>query len=107
MIGIVAISGIIFPFRRKDIFEKSPPIVMKKVVGLPLISWLGAISAVMCAYIVYAGFEPAIAGVLNPSYVVLTFSVFVFALVIYGISALYRSRTGLPLALTFREVPPE
>jgi len=107
MIGIVAISGIIFPFRRKDIFEKSPPIVMKKVVGLPLISWLAIISAVLCAYIVYAGFQPAMVGAINPGYVILTFSVFILGFVIYGISALYRSRTGLPLALTFREVPPE
>jgi amino acid transporter len=107
MIGIVALSGLVFPFRRKDIFEKSPPIVTKKVAGLPVISWLGGASFALCVWIVYAGFQPAISGALNPGYVVLTFAVFILGLVIYGIAAAYRSRSGIPLAMTFREVPPE
>jgi amino acid transporter len=106
-IGIVALAGVIFPLRRKDIFEKSPPIVTKRVLRVPVISWLGAASFAICVWIVYAGLQPALAGTINPTYALFTVSVFAIGLVIYGISAFYRSRTGLPLSLSFKEVPPE
>ncbi|HUK27520.1 MAG TPA: APC family permease [Candidatus Acidoferrales bacterium] len=106
-IGIVAIAGMIFSLRRKDIFDKSPPIVTKRILRVPVIAWLGFVSLILCIWIVYAGLTPAIAGTINPSYAMLTVSVFIIGLVVYGISAIYRSRSGLPLSLSFREVPPE
>jgi amino acid transporter len=106
-IGVVAIAGIVFSARRKDIFEKSPPIVTKRILRVPVIAWLGLASFILCIWIVYAGLTPAIAGTINPSYAVLTVSIFIMGFVIYGISSIYRSRTGLPLSLSFREVPPE
>jgi len=106
-IAIVAASGVVFPFRRKSIFESSPPIVTKKVAGIPLISLLGLITIALSGWLIYAGFMPAIAGTINPTYVLFTFGVYFIGLVIYVISSVYRRRSGLPLEMTFGEVPPE
>jgi len=35
---------IIFPYRRKDLFEASPPLVKKKIAGIPVITIFGAIA---------------------------------------------------------------
>jgi len=106
-IAIVAISGIIFPFRRKDIFDRSPPAVTKKVGGVPLISILGVVALALSGWLVYAGFMPSYAGTLNPMFVAFTFGVFVVGAIIYIIASVYRRKTGLPLEMTFAEVPPE
>jgi len=106
-IAIVAISGIIFPFRRKDIFDRSPPAVTKKVGGVPLISILGVVALALSGWLVYAGFMPSYAGTLNPMFVAFTFGVFVVGAIIYIIASVYRRKTGLPLEMTFTEVPPE
>jgi amino acid transporter len=106
-IAVVGISGIIFPYRRKDIFEKSPPIVTKRIAGVPLISIMGVIAVILSAWLVYAGFMPAYAGTINPTYVAFTFSVYIVGFVIYAIASVYRKRTGLPLEMSFSEVPPE
>jgi amino acid transporter len=106
-IAIVAISGIIFPFRRKDIFDRSPPAVTKKVGGVPLISILGIVALALSGWLVYAGFMPSYAGTLNPTFVAFTFSVFIVGAIIYIIASVYRRKTGLPLEMTFTEVPPE
>jgi len=106
-IAVVGISGMIFPFRRKDIFEKSPPIVTKKVAGIPLITIMGLIAVILSAWLVYAGFMPAIAGSINPTYVAFTFGVYVVGFIIYAIASVYRKQTGLPLEMSFTEVPPE
>lgn len=106
-IAVVGFSGIIFPFKRKDIFEKSPPLVTKKIAGIPLISILGVIAVLLSGWLVYAGFMPAYAGTINPTYVAFTFSVYIVGFIIYAIASVYRKRTGLPLEMSFKEVPPE
>ena len=106
-IAVVAFSGVIFPFRRKAIFESSPPMVTKKVAGIPIISLMGILSIILSAWLVYAGFMPAIAGSINPGYVALTFSIYIVGVIIYGFASAYRRRSGLPLEMTFGEVPPE
>jgi len=102
-----SIAGIVFPWRRKDIFDTSPEIVKKRVAGIPLISLLG-IGALICSlYIGYASIAPAYMGSIQPGYLGFTIGLFIIGAIIYGISWGYRRRSGLPLDLTFREIPPE
>ena len=107
MQAFASIAGIVFPWRRKDIFDTSPEIVKKKVAGIPLISLLG-IGALICSlYIGYASIAPAYMGSIQPGYLGFTIGLFIIGAIIYGISWAYRRRSGLPLDLTFREIPPE
>jgi amino acid transporter len=102
-----SIAGIIFPWKRKDIFDTSPEIVRKKVAGVPLISLLGVATLIGSLYIGYASVAPAYMGTFQPGYLVFTIAIFIAGGIIYGIASLYRRRSGLPLELTFKEIPPE
>jgi amino acid transporter len=102
-----SISGIVFPWRRKNIYEASPGIVKKKVAGIPLISLLGVGALICSIYIGWASVAPAYEGTFQPGYLVFTISLFIIGFIIYGISSAYRRRTGVPLEMTFKEVPPE
>jgi len=107
MQGFTAISGIIFPWRRKDIFDASPEIVKKKVLGLPLISLLGVAALICTLYIGYASVAPAYQGTFQPGYMGFVIAIILVGVVIYGVAWAYRKRTGLPLELTFKSIPPE
>jgi amino acid transporter len=105
--AFTAISGILFPWRRKDIFDSSPEIVRKRVAGVPLITLLGIAALICTIFIGYASVAPAYQGTFQPGYMVFCILIMIIGAVIYGISWFYRKRTGLPLDLTFKEIPPE
>ena len=107
MQAFASIAGIVFPWRRKDIFDASPEIVKKKVLGLPLITLLGIGTLICSIYIGYAAVAPAYMGTFNPGYLEFSIMLMIIGAIIYGIAWAYRKQTGLPLELTFREIPPE
>jgi len=107
MQAFASIAGIVFPWRRKDIFDASPEIVKKKVLGLPLITVLGIGTLICSIYIAYASVAPAYMGTFNPGYLGFSIALMIIGAIIYGIAWAYRKQTGLPLELTFREIPPE
>ncbi|MDW8021245.1 MAG: APC family permease [Nitrososphaerota archaeon] len=106
IIWITSLSAIIFPYKRKDIFEVSPPIVKAKVGGVPLLVILGVISLAVSSFIIYATLTPAYGGVLDPINLFYNMLIFPFGLVIYFAASLYRRKTGIPLELSFKEIPP-
>src|SRR5215469_14740680 len=73
LVGIVvSFAAIIFPFRRPDIFEKSPAIVRSRFLGLPAISIWGALALIVNGVLCYIAFSsPAFGGssnVLDPTF---------------------------------------
>ena len=51
----VALAAIVYPYRRKDLFEgSSDQLAKKKIGGLPLLTILGALSLVISVYVTYA-----------------------------------------------------
>jgi amino acid transporter len=106
MQGIASISGMIFPWRRKDIFEASPKVVKMKVGSVPLITILGFITLLISVWIGYASVSPAMVGALNPSVMEFTLGLFILGVILYYVSALYH-RKGIPLELSFKQLPPE
>jgi len=104
---IAAISGIVFPYRRKDIFEKAPSIVRARVGPVPVLAILSVLTIIISLWLAYGSMSPALIGTINPATMTFTFGLFILALVIYGISAAYHRKVGLPLDLTFKEIPPE
>jgi len=98
---VVGIIAILLPIRKKDLFEASPPIVKKRVLGIPLI-WIGAIvNSILYALVIYSSFSWDL---VYWSFVII---VFVPGLIIYYISRAVRARQGIDLDLSFREIPPE
>lgn len=107
MQSIVAISGIAFPWKRKDIFDVSPSVTKFKLGPVPAISVLGFLTLLISIWLGYASISPAFVGALNSSVVAFTLGLFAIGIVIYVISSAYRRSKGLPLELSFKEIPPE
>ena len=106
MQAIGSISGMIFPWKRKDIFEASPKIVRMKLGPVPLITILGFITLILSIWIGYASVSPAMVGTIDPSTMEFTIGLFILGIIIYYVSSLYH-RKGIPLELSFKQLPPE
>ena len=107
MQAFTSIAGIIFPWRRKDIFDSSPEIVKRKVAGVPMITLLGIAALICTLYIGYASVAPAYQGTFRPDYMSFVVAIMIVGAIIYFITWAYRRKTGLPLELTFKNIPPE
>jgi len=107
-----SIAAILFPYRRKDIFNVSPSIVTKNIAGIPWISILGVLGVIIDAYLAYATLQPAVTPPLSGAliqglaYAVVPVAI-VVAFIIYGIAYSYRKSQGLDLRIAFAEIPPE
>jgi len=101
---IPAIAAIVFPFRKKQIYETA--FIAKKKFILPLISWLGLGSGVYLVYSTILSYQ-------SGSLPIDSFSLSMFgiiyglAVVIYVVAYVRNLRRGLPLGLVFKEIPPE
>jgi amino acid transporter len=105
--SIVSISGMVFPWKRKDIFEVSPSVTKFKLGGVPGITILGFLTLIISIYLGYASVSPAFVGTLNPSTVAFTLGLFAVGIIVYVISSAYHRSKGIPLELSFKELPPE
>ncbi|MCS7096731.1 MAG: APC family permease [Nitrososphaerota archaeon] len=104
---IASISAIVFPYRRKDIYEKAPAIVRKKIGPIPVLTLLAILSIIIAAWLGYASLSPTMVGAIDPIILAFTFGLYALGLVIYFISSMYHKKTGIPLELSFKEIPPE
>ncbi|MGA2665438.1 MAG: amino acid permease, partial [Nitrososphaerales archaeon] len=105
----VAVAAIVYPFRRKDLFESaSDQMAKKKFGGLPFITILGVLSLVISAYVVYALLAPAIGGPTFGSVIEEgIIPTFVLGVVIYVIAYAARRSQNIDLNLIAKEIPPE
>jgi amino acid transporter len=105
---VAGLAALVFPFRRKELFQGSPDIVKKRIGGVPLISILGLLTFVVSAIIAYATLTPAFqGGPLNFQNVLVVGAITVLGVAFYYISYFYNKQRGIDLNLTFKEIPPE
>jgi hypothetical protein len=105
--SIIGIAAPVFPYRRKDIFEKSPKLVQTKVGGVPLMSVFGAVTAIISAFVALATVLPQFTGApVNPYFAGAIVLTMVIALVIYAIAYSYNKSTGIDMHAGFSEIPP-
>jgi amino acid transporter len=106
---LVAIAAVAFPYRRKDLFQSSPSIVQKKVAGIPLIVIMGIITIVECIAGIYTVVSPAVSSGFVSLGPLLDSTLIPLGLgwVIYGIAYWYNKSKHTPIALRFKEIPPE
>jgi amino acid transporter len=104
---VLGIAGIVFPFRRKELFESGPPATQRRLGGVPVISILGFLTLAVSVFIEWAVLKPYLEGAapwssLWPVYVMAGVPV-----VIYVFAHFYHKRSGIPLSVQFSQVPPE
>lgn len=104
---ITSIAALVFPKKKADIWERSPSIVRAKIGPVPVLSVLAVISMILAIYLGYASISPAFVGELDPTIMAFTIGLFLLGIVIYFISSLYHRKVGIPLELSFKELPPE
>jgi amino acid transporter len=105
---IPVFTAIILPWRNKQAFESAPPLVNKKVGGLPLITLFGSITFAYLLWMVYASYAyPAVGGYVTGYVVAFFISIVVAGVVIFYAAKSYRARQGLDLKFIYSNIPPE
>jgi amino acid transporter len=101
---IPAIAAILFPFRKKQLYETA--FVVKKKLVLPLISWLGIGSLVYLTYSTYLSIQSGGLPIDNVS-MTMYGTIYGLGVIVLVVGYLRNRSRGLPLGLVFAEIPPE
>ena len=105
--GILACAIVIFPFTKWKTLLDQLPTFMRKRVGIPVISWVGVVTAIIMFYAAYGvALNPLLTPVTAPLTAEFSVGVFVLGVVIYYLAKWYNNRQGIDISLIFREVPP-
>jgi amino acid transporter len=107
----LSIAAIIFPWKRKDIYEKSPAVTKAKLFGVPTIVIAGVVGLIVSLAAVYFTLVPAIAGS-SISYQLPALGVsfgfyMLLPVALYFLAMYLNKRRGIPIEKRFREVPPD
>jgi len=101
---IPAIAAIIFPFRKKQIYQHS--FVGKKKLGLPLLSWLGLGAAIYLGYSTILAHQSGTLPIDSFS-ITMYGTIYLLGAIVLVVGYLRTRSKGLPLSLVFAEIPPE
>jgi len=105
---VPSIAAMVFPFRRKELFQGAPDITKKKIAGIPLVSISGAILFVLLMVaIVYGYLTPAFSGPTTLPAILISSGFFIVGLVIFFVVRAYRRSRGIDMDRIYREIPPE
>jgi len=105
---VLSIAAIVFPYRRRDIFDKAPSVVKKTALGLPILTWSGILTLVTQVVVAYVAFNaPSIGGAVSMVSLLSSLAVFIIAFPIYLIPYWVSKRRGLDTSLAYKELPPE
>jgi amino acid transporter len=104
----VGLAAIVFPYRRKDLFDNAPEVVRKKVFGLPLMTLAGIVTMISWLFVLIAAFSASQFGMdVTPIAMIEAFCVPIIAVIWYVIAVKIRKRQGLDMKKVFLEIPPE
>ena len=104
--SFVLLAGVFFPYRRKEMYEKSP-IANMKILGLPVMSvacGLGFLGGQVAGWLL---FSDNFAAGHQPIPVTIVAAAFVLGLVLYFIAKQVRRRQGINIDLAFKQIPIE
>jgi amino acid transporter len=105
VIFLVGLAAIVFPYRMKGVYERSP--VRYKILGVPLITILGIIVTVYTLILSYLYLTVDAFGANAPVSLETVVGFWIAGLVIYYTSYVINKRRGVDLRLAFKELPPE
>jgi APA family basic amino acid/polyamine antiporter len=99
---------LLFPFRRKDLFNLAPGFVKAKIGPVPLLTIFGAINIAFFAFIVYFSIlTPAFSGPVGLGSYSLIVGIFLSGIIIYSLAYAIRKRQGIDISAISKEIPPE
>jgi amino acid permease len=102
---VVALAGIVFPYRRKALYEESA--IAKSFMGIPQLTlWGVAALAVYITFFVSLCTADAL-GANSSAGIRATVIIAVVSILVYPLSKVLNRRRGVDLGLAFKELPPE
>ena len=106
-----SIAAAILPWRKKQLYANSP-IARYKVLGIPLITVSGVITALFLGWNIYKWIWPPFStgnlyGINAPGGIYFMLGMYVLGLVIYIVAKVYRKRQGIDLSAVYKEIPVE
>jgi len=108
---VLGIGAMAFPYAKgsRGIYEKAPPIVRMKILGIPVLVILGFLGLISSAWIVYILFMPAFTGgALSLMPLITTVTVCsAFPWIVYGLARVYNRQKHININLRFKEIPPD
>jgi amino acid transporter len=110
MVGwvLLGIAAMVFPWRRKDIFEKSPALVQSRILGIPWITILGLLGTIVAAGSIWATFLVGTTPTFNTKNLAWTSAVFIaIPIVIYFIAVTWQKSKGVEMSKRFKTIPPD
>jgi amino acid transporter len=102
---VVAIAGIVFPFRRRALHEASS--INRRIAGIPVITLAGVVALAVYAFFFISLITQDALGANASTGIRATVIIAAIAIALYPISFLVNRRRGVDLGLAFRELPPE
>jgi len=105
--AVLACTVVVFPFTKWKTLLDQLPTFMRKRVGIPVVSWLGLLTAIILFWAAYAvTVNPLLTGTAAPLTAYLFGGIFVLGLIVYYVSKWYNNKQGIDVSLIFKEVPP-
>jgi APA family basic amino acid/polyamine antiporter len=106
-----SIAAAILPWRKKQLYQNSP-IARYKVLGIPLITFSGVITALFLGWNIYKWIWPPLSngnlyGINVPDSMAFMGGMYALALIIYIVAKVYRKRQGIDLSAVYKEIPVE
>jgi amino acid transporter len=107
----LSIAAIVFPMRRKDIWEKSPALTRQKIFGTPMIVIAGVAGLIISVLAVYFTFVPAVMAssiIFQLPALLVSFGFYMLLpIALYFIAVSINKRRGVSLEKRFKEIPPD
>jgi APA family basic amino acid/polyamine antiporter len=103
---VVSVAAMVAPWRRPQMHAQGPAWAQRSLFGLPVITWVAAVSAISWGFVIYvalhtgiisSGFKPMLEAFAAPA----------IGIVYYIGVRLVRRAQGMELGSTFAEIPPE
>jgi len=101
-----AIAAMILPYRKKSLYANSA-IARYKILGLPLITVTGFITAAFLGFNLWHWFTNDLYAVNNSDSLWFMGIMYGLALIIYIVAKIYRKRQGIDLSAVYKEIPVE
>jgi len=105
--AVLALTVVVFPYTKWKTLLDQLPTFMRRKIGIPIISWVGLLTAIILFYAAYAvAMNPLLTGTAAPLTAYLFGGLFILGIVIYFVAKAYHARQGIDISLVFKEVPP-
>jgi APA family basic amino acid/polyamine antiporter len=102
---VLGVAGIVFPFRKKAIYERSP--VRKSLLGIPVMSIVAVAATLVWGFVLYGWVKTKDLGANTTTAWITLVVILGLGALIYLVSWLVNRSQGVDLGLAFKELPPE